>query len=93
MSEAAWEQHRDRIINHMNDDHVEHMMDMIRHFFSEEPTSAKLVDFNSCGFHIQTDQKTHYLEFQQPCNTPREIAMEAARLANVARENLDKIGE
>lgn len=90
MPEAEWEQHRDRIINHMNDDHVEHMMDMIHHFFNERPKTVKLVDFSSDGFHIQTDQTTHYLAFQQPCNTPREIAMEAARLANFAREELEK---
>jgi len=93
MPQAEWEQHKDRIINHLNDDHVEHMIDMIHHFFGTKPDTAKLVDLSSEGFNIQTNEQTHYLAFEQPCTTPREIAKEAARLANFAREELDKAGK
>ena len=93
MPQAEWEQHRERIINHMNDDHVEHMIDMIHHSSGEKPSSVKLIEISPEGFNIQADDNTHFLAFAQPCTTPREMAMEAARLANYAREQLEKIGK
>lgn len=88
---AEWEKDRDHIISHMNEDHAGNMIDLIHYHFKAKPKTVELVEISSEGFHMKTEDATHYLAFDNICNTTREMAMESARMSIFAREELEKI--
>jgi len=92
MATAEWEKDRDYIINHMNEDHINNMIDLVHYYFKTKPETVELVDLNSEGFYIKTEKTTHYLAFDNACNTTMEMAMESARMSIFALEELEKSG-
>ncbi|MBL0711480.1 MAG: DUF2470 domain-containing protein [Colwellia sp.] len=90
MPTAEWEKDRDYIINHMNEDHVNNMVDLVHYYFNTKPKSVELVDISSEGFYIKTEDTTHYLAFDNPCSTTIGMAEESARMSIFAFEELKK---
>lgn len=78
---ASWQGDRQYITDHMNEDHVEQMRAMCRHFFGLMPQQVALIALDSEGMHLRADGHVHYLPFARCCDSTREVAMETVRLS------------
>ena len=78
---AGWQGDRQYITDHMNEDHIEQMQAMCRHFFAVAPQQVALIALDSEGMHLRADGQVHYLPFARCCDGTREVAMETVRLS------------
>ena len=81
MPTPEWAADEDRLIDHMNRDHVDSLNAMCRRFVGIESTDAVMVSIDPEGFHVQCADCIHYLHFACLCRTSEEVRSEMVRLS------------
>jgi hypothetical protein len=88
----AWKAEEAGILEHMNDDHVDAMLRMCRHYHGAEAKSARLVAADPEGLHVRTERGTFYFAFDRRCETHDDVHHATVHLARTARLALAKDG-
>lgn len=80
-----WSADEASIVEHMNDDHRDALELMCRRFLGAEPDATQLVAVDREGFHLRNAGAIHWLPFEHPCHTSRQVRLEMVRLTKAAR--------
>lgn len=70
------------MIEHMNADHANAIAHYVQLSGLPQTEAAQLVGIDSEGLHLRIGQGIHWLAFQTPCNTPKQVREALVELAH-----------
>ena len=76
-----WKGSEQSAIDHMNEDHKDSLVKYTKSLLDEEMEDATLVAVDSEGFHIKSDSKFHYMNFQGLANDMNGLHREFVALS------------
>ena len=78
-----------RMINHMNTDHVDAMRDYCRYAnFKTGEIDPQMTHIDQNGFNLKVADQNVRFDFKDKCANPDEVRKALVELAEIARENL-----
>ena len=78
-----------RMISHMNSDHVDAMRDYCRYANIEiGEVDPQMTRIDQNGFNLDVNGRNVRFEFKETCTSPDEVRSALVKLAETARENL-----
>lgn len=76
----------DGIIQHMNEDHADALVQIVRHRLGREAEQVRMLDCDGCGYLVRLDnQETKRIEFSRRLSTSDEIRQEFIQQVREAR--------
>ena len=78
---AKWVEEESRIVEHMNDDHSEALINIVRHSCAHTADKVQMLGLDPEGFHVRADSVIHYLPFEAPCLTSEAVHTAMVKLA------------
>ncbi len=72
------------IVKHMNDDHSEALLNIVRHSGAHAAENVEMVCLDPEGFHVRVDGAVHYLPFEVPCMTTDAVRRAMVELARAS---------
>lgn len=72
------------MVEHMNADHAKAIAHYVELSGLPQHEPAQLVGIDSEGMHLRIGQGIHWLAFQEPCNTPKQVREALVALAHAA---------
>lgn len=72
------------MVEHMNADHAKAIAHYVELSGLPQHEPAQLVGIDSEGMHLRIGQSIHWLAFQEPCNTPKQVREALVALAHAA---------
>jgi hypothetical protein len=80
-----WREREPDVLEHMNADHVDSMVRMLRHFCGVEVEEPRLVAVDPDGLHLLAGRRGWFLPFDRVCTSYDDVHHATVRLARTAR--------
>lgn len=81
LADPAWRKSEDSIKKHMNEDHGDALVKIVRHYCDLHGDKVELVAVDVEGCHVRTGDQIRYLLFDQPCTTMAAVREAMVSLA------------
>ena len=78
---GEWEEVRDSIVNHMNEDHKDAVLRIAKGKLQGNFEEASLLEIDGEGFHVMVDGKIHYILFDSSCYSTDDFRKEFIKLS------------
>jgi hypothetical protein len=85
LATPEWREREADVLEHMNADHIDSMVRMLRHFYGVRAEKPRLAAVDPDGLHLVEGERGWFLPFDRACASYDDVHHATVRLARAAR--------